>query len=193
MKILSIDGGGYRGVFAAHVLRRIEQEFSASWQSDFSLIAGTSTGSIIAAGLACGVSARDICELYKLRGHEIFEKRPHSRLGIAASRYSSSNLQSILTDVFGDKTLGEVKIPLLIPSTDIGNGRVHVLKSAYDPEFHRDPTVPIVDAILASCSAPTYFDPHVTGQYMLADGGLWANNPSLVAAVEAKKRLGARL
>ena len=193
MKILSIDGGGFRGVFAAHVLNRIEQEFSAAWQSEFSLIAGTSTGSIIAAGLACGISAHDICELYRLKGSQIFKKRPHSHLGIAASRYSNSNLKNILSDVFGDKRLGDITIPLIIPSTDIGNGCVHVLKSAYNADFHRDPNVKVTDAILASCSAPTYFDPHITSQYMLADGGLWANNPSLVAAVEAKKRLGAKL
>jgi len=193
LKILSIDGGGYRGIFAAHVLKRIEQKFSASWPSDFSLIAGTSTGSIIAAGLACGLSAHDICELYRINGHEIFKKRPYSRLGLTSSRYRSANLKNILTDVFTDKRLGDVKTPLLIPSTDIGNGCVHVLKSAYDPGFFRDPDVLIVDAILASCSAPTYFDPYITDRYMLADGGLWANNPSLIATVEAKRRLGAKL
>lgn len=193
MKILAIDGGGYRGVFAAHVLNRAEQEFSAAWKADFSLIAGTSTGSLIAAGLACGISAHDICEIYKSKGNEIFKKRRYSRLGLASSRYKSSSLKNVLTDIFGAKKLGEIDVPLLIPSTDIGNGCVHVLKSSYDPGFYRDPNVFVVDAIMASCSAPTYFDPHITEHYMLADGGLWANNPALIAAVEAKKRLGAKL
>ncbi len=193
LKILSIDGGGLRGIYAAHILHRIEEEFSVSWKDDFSLIAGTSTGAIIAAGLACGLSAKNICDFYKDHGKHIFTKRPLFRLGLTASRYKKSYLKKILFDVFDDRKLGDIDTPLLIPATDIGNGCVHVLKSKYDGSFCRDPNVFVADAVLASCSAPTYFDPHIIDTYMLADGGLWANNPSLVAAIEAKKRLGATL
>ena len=77
---------------------------------------------------------------------------------------------------------------LIIPATDIGNGCVHVFKSQYDGDFTRDKNVRVADAVLASCSAPTYFNPHIVNKYLLADGGLWANCPSLVAAVDAKKR-----
>jgi len=65
LKILSIDGGGFRGVYAAHILHRIEQEFLISWQADFALISGTSTGSIIGAGLACGLSAKKFVNFMK--------------------------------------------------------------------------------------------------------------------------------
>ena len=86
--------------------------------------------------------------------------------------------------------LGQVKIPLILPAVDIGNGCVHVLKSNYDPTFTRDYKVRVSDAVLASCSAPTYFDPIVIDdKYRLVDGGLWANNPSLVATIDAKYRL----
>jgi hypothetical protein len=193
LRILAIDGGGLRGIFAAHILHRIEQEFSISWQSDFALIAGTSTGSIIAAGLACGLSAGDLCGFYKDHGKQIFKKRLLCRIGLTASRYDNAYLRNILIDIFGSRKLGEIETPLLIPATDIGNGCVHVLKSKYDGSFYRDPNVLVADAVLASCSAPTYFDPHNIDTYMLADGGLWANNPSLIAAVEAKKRLGATI
>ncbi len=193
MKILSIDGGGFRGVYAAHILHRIEQEFLISWQADFALISGTSTGSIIGAGLACGLSAKKICEFYEEHGKQIFKKRLLCRLGLAASRYNNRYLREILLEVFDGRTLGEVETPLLIPATDIGNGGVHVLKSKYDAGFYRDPNILVADAVLASCSAPTYFDPYHIDKYMLADGGLWANNPSLIATVEAKKRLGANL
>ncbi len=125
MQILAIDGGGFRGIYAAHILHRIEQEFSISWQEDFALIAGTSTGSIIAAGLACGVSAAKTCELYKVHGRQIFKKRLLCRLGLSASRYKNTYLKGLLYEIFGDRKLGDVKTPLLIPTTDIGNGCVH--------------------------------------------------------------------
>ena len=93
--------------------------------------------------------------------------------------------------MFRDKTLGDIDVPLILPSVDIGNGCVHVLKSQYHGEFVRDQNVRVSDAVLASCSAPTYFDPHVVNDiYQLVDGGIWANNPSLVAAIDAHYRLG---
>ena len=91
-------------------------------------------------------------------------------------------------------TLGEVPVPLIVPSVDIGNGCVHIFKSKYADGFVRDPDAKVSDAVLASCSAPTYFDPHlVAGKYQLVDGGLWANNPSLVAVIDAKYRLSISL
>ena len=108
-----------------------------------------------------------------------------SRAGIRGQ-----NLKALLEATFGKVTLGQIKTPLILPSVDIGNGCVHVFKSKYDNHFLRDPGVRVSDAVLASCAAPTYFDPVViAGKYRLADGGLWANNPSLVAAIEAHYRL----
>lgn len=192
-RILAIDGGGIRGVYPAHLLSRMETEWSVNWLDRFDLIAGTSTGSIIAAGLACGMSAKDLLSLYCERAAEIFCRRPFNYLGLFASCYNNTGLRNILMQLFGDKRLGDLSMPLVIPTTDIGNGCVHVLKSAYDPGFVRDKTVFVRDAVLASCSAPTYFDPCRVGNYALADGGLWANNPALVAAIDAKRRMGASL
>lgn len=193
-KILSIDGGGLRGAYSAHILKRIEEEFHINWKSDFNLIAGTSTGSIIAAGLAFGLSAKELFEFYEKYGKDIFKKRLLHRTGLFASQYSQHKLKEILDSVFGETRLKDIEIPLIIPSTDIGNGCVHVFKSAYHDEFVRDPNVKVADAVLASCSAPTYFDPHlVDNKYLLCDGGLWANNPALVAMIDAKKRLGIKM
>ncbi len=188
-KILAIDGGGFRGVYPAHILARIEEEWSIKWTEEFHMIAGTSTGSIIAAGLACGITAKEIVEFYAKHGAKIFQRMPFRKFGLLASRYSNAGLKTILEKVFGERKLGDLTFPLIIPTTDIGNGCVHVLKSSYDVSFVRDKNVPISEAVLASCSAPTYFDPHCVAEYSLADGGLWANNPSLVAAIDAKKRL----
>ncbi len=194
-RILSLDGGGIRGIYPAHVLRCIEERLQINLFETFDMIAGTSTGSIIAAGVATGVPAADIVARYKEHGAEIFRKKRFILPGKSVqpmfdSVYDAQYLENVLTEVFQDKRLGEIKKPLLLPSTDVGNGCVHVLKSGYSGEFTRDNDVLVKDAVLASCSAPTYFDPHRLNEYLLADGGLWANNPALAAVIDAQKRLG---
>lgn len=195
--ILSVDGGGFRGLFAAHVLKRMEETWDIDWERDFGMMAGTSTGAILTAGLAAGLSAADLTNFYLERGDSIFRPRIPSRFDIfrlCMSRYAKKTLKRSLDKVFQDKTLGDIDIPLILPSVDIGNGCVHVLKSRYHGDFVRDRNVRVSDAVLASCSAPTYFDPHVLNDtYQLADGGLWANNPSLVAVIDAHYRLDVRL
>lgn len=194
--ILSIDGGGLRGAFAAHILKRTEEELRIDWRDHFGLMAGTSTGAILAAGLACGQTAGALAEFYSGSGRAVFTPQPLARLDpprLFKSRYSHAKLKEILDWVFTDVTLGQVRIPLIVPAVDTVNGCVHVFKSKYNDGLVRDPNVRVADAVLASCSAPTYFDPHVAGNYLLTDGGLWANNPSLVAAIDAHYRLGVPL
>lgn len=192
--ILAIDGGGFRGLYAAHILKRIKDEFDIDWIRNFDLIAGTSTGSIIAAGLVSGIPISEIVVLYEKLGKTIFKKNCLSlKMGLFGSKFKNKMLDTALSEVFSEKKLGDFNHPLIIPSTDIGNGRVHVFKSSYDLGFYRDKNVLLKDAVLASCSAPTYFNPSEVGPYLLADGGMWANNPSLVAVIDAKKRLGIEL
>lgn len=196
VRILAIDGGGFRGVYSTHLLRRIQEEFDVDWRKDFALLAGTSTGSIIAASLAIGKNPSQVLDMYEQHGHSIFRKPFGLGLGLLGSKYPDSELGNLLFDFFGEIKLGDIEMPLLIPTTDIGNGCVHVLKSSYHNEFNRDRNVLLANAVLASCSAPTYFPPMLLpGEqpYLLADGGLWANNPSLAAAIDAKHRLGAEL
>jgi patatin-like phospholipase/acyl hydrolase len=198
-KILSIDGGGIRGVYPAHILKCFEEKLGINLLESFDMIAGTSTGSIIAAGVACNIRAAEMVNMYKEHGADIFKKKksriPFKKQSTATqlmleSVYESSSLSDVLNGVFNDITLGQVAKPLILPATDVGNGGVHVFKSAYDPTFIRDRSVKVRDAVLASCSAPTFFDPHKVNEYLLSDGGLWANNPALVAAIDAQKRLG---
>ena len=198
-KILSIDGGGIRGVYPAHILKCFEEKLGINLLEAFDMIAGTSTGAIIAAGVACNIRAAEMVNMYKEHGADIFKKKksriPFKKQSTATqlmleSVYESSSLSDVLNGVFNDITLGQVAKPLILPATDVGNGGVHVFKSAYDPTFIRDRSVKVRDAVLASCSAPTFFDPHKVNEYLLSDGGLWANNPALVAAIDAQKRLG---
>jgi patatin-like phospholipase/acyl hydrolase len=194
-RILSIDGGGIRGIYAAHVLRCIEERLQINLFDKFDMVAGTSTGSIIAAGVVTGVPTADIVAMYKEHGAGIFRKMRFLLPGKSVhpmfeSVYDAQYLENVLTEVFQEKRLGDIKKPLLLPSTDIGNGCVHVLKSGYSKKFTRDNAVLVKDAVLASCSAPTYFDPHRLNEYLLADGGLWANNPALAAVIDAQKQIG---
>jgi patatin-like phospholipase/acyl hydrolase len=197
-KILSIDGGGIRGVYPAHILKCFEEKLGINLLESFDMIAGTSTGSIIAAGVASDIRACEIVNMYKEHGADIFKKKK-SRIPFKKQRtatqlllesvYDSGSLSDVLKGVFKDSTLGEISKPLILPATDVGNGGVHVFKSAYDPLFLRDRVVKVRDAVLASCSAPTFFDPHKVDEYLLSDGGLWANNPALAAVIDAQKRL----
>lgn len=192
-RILSIDGGGLRGVLPAHVLALVEQDLSCSLHEEFDMFAGTSTGAIIAAGVAVGKSAADIRDLYRERGEEVFCEKKSRAERWRGSEYGAAPLKKLLQDAFGAATLGDVEKPLLLPAADIGNGVVHVLKSPYSKEFVRDRKVPLWEAVSASCSAPLKFDPHTLDRYLLADGALWANNPSLAATIDAKRRLGVAL
>lgn len=187
--ILALDGGGLRGAFSAHLLKRIEDEFEVTLNSRFDLVAGTSTGSILAAAVVLKRPLTAVAELYEKQGPTIFTNRWWSADGYLAAKYDASVLKAALETGLGAATLGEIIHPaLIIPAADIGNGQVHVFKSQYDSEFVRDKDVRVADAVLASCSAPTFFAPHKVGNYRLADGGIWANNPTLVAAVDAVRR-----
>lgn len=195
--ILSIDGGGIRGAFSAHILNCVQTRLGIRLLDQFNMVAGTSTGSILAAAVVGGIDLNKVERLYKDHGTSIFaRKKPWipKRIGfLTHSTYKNDPLHSLLKEVLGDVRLGEITTPLLIPATDVGNGGVHILKSSYSAGFTRDPKVFLRDAVMASCSAPLYFDPTKVNEYLLADGGLWANNPALAAVIDAKYRLGIRL
>lgn len=196
--ILSIDGGGIRGMYPAQVLQLVQDRLGVNVSEHFQMLAGTSTGSIIAAAIAVGKAPDKIVELYRSKGADIFGDKIASFWPAAVkqgvhSKYQSKKLSELLRCEFADTTLGDIVKPLLIPATDIGSGSVHVLKSGYSDDFTRDRSVRVRDAVLASCSAPAFFDPTKVGNYLLADGGLWANNPSLAAVIDAQHRLGVEI
>ncbi len=188
-RILSVDGGGVRGIFPAHILKRFSEKHGSDLTQIFDLIIGTSTGAIIAAAAATQTPFSKVVDLYEKHSGEIFSPRPLSFDGLGRSKYRSEPLRKVLEEVFGDKTMSSAQTRLILPATDISNGNVFVIKSPYLPTFVRDKDIPLVSAIMASCAAPGYFDPVQVHEYLLADGGLWANNPSLVAYTEAISKL----
>lgn len=187
-KILAIDGGGMKGVFPAKYLSDIEEQVGKPIHQYFDLIAGTSTGGIIALGLANDISAKDILELYLKRGKDIFGNR-RTILPISKdSHYGNDGLIQVLQETFGDKLLKEVNTMVCIPSIEHQKASPKVYKTPHHPHFIKDGNIEIWKIALATSAAPIYLPAAVIDDNECKiDGGLWANNPVLVAIAEAVK------
>lgn len=187
-KILTIDGGGIKGVFAASFLAQIEEECDVRICDYFDLIAGTSTGGIIAAALAVGIPVKDILEMYMTNGKKIFPK--NRRWMLSKGKYDSKPLQEALGMVFEQKCIKDCKTRLLMPAFNLESGKVRVFKTPHADDLWHDKDLKIVDCVLATTAAPLYFQPHGMKGGTYVDGGIGANNPSLIALVEAITRCG---
>lgn len=203
-RILSIDGGGIKGVIPAAFLARVENTTGKRIANHFDLIVGTSTGGIIAIGLGLGLTAGEILAFYEIDGPRIFDQveldkpslldRFLSRLNrhyrtarqFVSSKYNADALRSALGSAFGDRVLGESITRLVVPAFDCRRREIHVFKTSHHERYVIDWKERAVDVALATAAAPTYFPSHrmETGIALL-DGGIWANNPAGLAAVEA--------
>ena len=192
-RILSIDGGGIRGIFPAAFLAALEDRYlnGSSISQYFDLITGTSTGGVIAIGIGAGLPAKEIRDIYIERGREIFQsKYVLSRWMMTIKRlfyrgYNIEALKGILYEHLGDMKLGESYNRLCIPSCDGKFGDLCVFKSPYHPDFCMDGSRAMVDVAAATSAAPTYFQPLEHGGFTLFDGGVWSNNPIMVGLVDA--------
>lgn len=191
-RILSIDGGGIKGVFPAAFLAHVESTLGGAPISNFfDLIAGTSTGGIIALGLGLGLRAGEVLEFYELYGSAIFPRKSPSWL-LGPAKYKTEPLRFALEETFGSKRLGDSRRRLLIPSFNATTGRIHIFKTAHHPRLQMDFKAPAVEVALATSAAPVFFPPHRSGQEVIfIDGGIWANNPMGLAVTEAISMLGA--
>ena len=188
-KILSLDGGGVRGIFSARFLDLINKKLDIDIYNTFDLVVGTSTGSVVAAAIATKYNLSKLVEDYDRCAPKIFKQR-FSLCGLFRSKYDAKALSNLLRDSFGETTLGNIKTPLIINATNVSIGKVRVFKSSYQKDrrngdYFRDREVPLYKAVLASCSAPVYFDPVDILGDLVCDGGLWANNPAVVGYVDA--------
>jgi patatin-like phospholipase/acyl hydrolase len=191
-QILSLDGGGIKGLFSAAVLAHLEEDLDVKISDHFDLIVGTSTGGIIALGLGIGMTPREIMQFYVSNGPKIF---PNKRLyGIRQllyrNKYNPFELEHALKECFGEKRLAESRKRLVIPSYNIGEDDVYLFKTPHHENLKRDYKVPIWKVAMATSAAPTYLP--VFGEVdniRLIDGGVWANNPTMVGIVEAVSKL----
>jgi patatin-like phospholipase/acyl hydrolase len=197
-RILAIDGGGIRGIFPAAVLAGLEERYlgGRSIAGYFDLIAGTSTGGIIALGLAAGLTAADLLQLYIERGNDIFPPNGPGLLGRLNRRlsawarllrysYDQDALAQVLQECMGDRKLGSAQVRLCIPSFEGVHGEVYIFKTPHHPDFRKDLHESMLKVALATSAAPTYYRPLRDAGYTFVDGGVWANNPIMIALTEA--------
>jgi patatin-like phospholipase len=197
-RILSIDGGGIKGLFPATVLAELERRYlgGASIARYFDLVAGTSTGGILALGLGAGLTAASLADLYAHRGADVFPKPTESPVGRMRNwwrakrsflhyHYERTALEKLLLDALGAKLLGDSVVRLCIPAFEGKHSEVFVFKTPHHPDYNIDRFEPMVKVALATSAAPTYFRPLEHRDYTLVDGGVWANNPVMLAVIEA--------
>jgi len=209
-QILSLIGGGIRGAFVTAFLDRIEQKLGRPIAESFDLIAGTSTGGIIAAGLALGMPASQMHDFYVRYGEKIFSPRPRYRAksiyrwifpianwvfkkktggnldAAFRARFCPHALQESFDEGFGERTLGTVDFTrLIIPAVNLTQGKPHVFRSRHLPLGVLDQHVKVSDVVIAATAAPTYFPHRQIGDCAYVDGGVWAADPSMLAFAEA--------
>ena len=187
-RILSLDGGGAKGVYTLGVLKEIEGMLGCPLYKRFDLIFGTSTGSIIGALLAIG------CEVDQI--HELYKKHVVSVMAQKTPGAKTAALQRLASEVFGDKKFDAVKTGVGIVTTKWIIHRPMIFKGSISQAHGRTGTFApgfgctIGDAVQASCSAYPYFDrktvtTHTGDKIELVDGGYCANNPTLYAMADA--------
>lgn len=200
-RILALDGGGLRGTFTAAVLAQWDEMLNPGGHNDlvkhFDLVAGTSTGAILAIGLALGLPPAQILNFYRTQGPKIFAKDRWLRHWLR-SKHDSATLRATLEEIFGDRKLTEhACCRLVIPTVRATHGESETIVTSHSPDRGGFASISAVDAALASSAAPTYFDeatiagPVANLAYL--DGGIWANNPVLPAIAEALRYLNVPL
>jgi uncharacterized protein len=187
-QILSLDGGGIKGVFTAAMLAAIEEDLNVTVTDHFDLISGTSTGGIVALGLGLGLRPKEIVEFYLNEGPNIFPKwfGFKSLQHWVIRKYSAEPLELALRKCFEEKLFGESKKRLVIPSYNLGEDDVYIFRTPHHERLRSDYKIPAWKVAKATSAAPTFFPCARDVKCLrLIDGGVWANNPSMVAVVEA--------
>lgn len=200
VRILSLNGGGARGMFTISVLAEIERILARKHPDQdiiigdyFELITGTSIGGILALALASGKSARELECVFFERANDIFPTRwtlTNVARSLFAPVYRSTPLRDTIEKMIGAEiTFNDLTRRVMIPAVNLSTGKPQFFKTPHNPEFTRDASLKLIDAALATSAAPTYFAPHYCKDLhaYFADGGLVANNPSYVGLLEVFK------
>lgn len=212
IKVLSIDGGGIRGLIPAMILAKIEEMTSKPISQLFDLIAGTSTGGILSLLLTMpskdnkdkpAYTANDLIKLYTENGKKIFSSNIFHKIismdGISDEKYPSSGIESVLKEYFGKSMLSEALTNIIVPAYELSLREPFFFKSIHaknSTKINHD--FYMWQAARATSAAPTYFEPYKLGigdkdgadYYALIDGGVFANNPGMCAYAEAKVMFG---
>ena len=192
-KILSIDGGGIKGLYTATILAKIEEKFDCRIADYFDMLCGTSTGGLLALALSLRIPASALVDFYKKEGPEIFGADNFLanlfrtfKQTLFGGKYNDATLKAAVTGVLGDALMSDAHTLLCIPSFNLMRGTPRVFKFP-----HLEGEVPVakygrmVDVALATSAAPTYFPIASIEDDYYIDGGVWANNPTLCGLMEA--------
>jgi patatin-like phospholipase/acyl hydrolase len=200
-QILSLSGGGYRGLFSAIILEDLENKAGKPLRECFDLVAGTSIGGILACGIATGVPAERIRKEFERLGTRVFE-RPQvtvlsrklfelPRVGLLSARYSRSGLAEAVQGVLGDNaeiSLASLTKPLIVPAVSATTSEAVVFESGRNSGSNGH--VSLKDVAFATSAAPTFFPEHNISGNSLVDGGIIANAPDVVAIIKAMTTFG---
>jgi len=196
--VLALSGGGFRSLYTATVLEKIEESLGHPIAKHFDLICGTSAGGLIALALALEIPAAQLKTLFKDQGKVIFGKRSLARrvLGLwFMAKHSDEGLRKVLATLFNNELrqglLGDVKHPVIIPAVNYSTGKAQIFKSPHHPTLETDHKYFLVDVALATAAAPTYFPVNRSTNGTFVDGGLIANAPGYFGWHEARHFLSA--
>jgi len=203
-KVLSIDGGGIKGLYSLYILDEIEKKYCIPNNKligdYFDMISGCSVGSMIIMGISLKIPISKIIEGFEKNATNIFPIGNNNNTctkffsnmyykiqQLRGCKYSDTSLYKLLINIFGNKTIKDINNLVCIPSFCLNTGKNFVFKNTTDK--HKDiQNITIVDMILCSSAAPTYLPiRHIKEGYFL-DGGLWANDPSFLSVIETLKR-----
>lgn len=199
--ILSLSGGGARGIYTARVLVEIEERYDKPIAQSVDILCGTSIGGVLALGLASEVPAAEMLKVFDENRLKIFPTPANVELleipGIPftlrdikqakRAQFSPDPLKKILKELFGDRTIGDLKHCVLVPAINYTTGTLRAFKTPHHPDFYQDADKSLVDVALATSAAPTYFPNHVINDARYVDGGLVVNNPVLMGVIEAQR------
>ena len=199
-RILSLSGGGYLGLYTAHILAGIEERAGEPLGRRFDLIAGTSIGGILALALAYEVPMRDVLSIFVERGTAIFSQRglpsgAVTRLldlsrSVLGPKYTGAALREELEKRFGRRTLAQARHHVVVPAVNVTASSTKVFKTPHAPLSRGDESVRAVDVAMATSAAPAYFPAVRIGNALYADGGLFAVAPDQIALHEAQHFMG---
>jgi uncharacterized protein len=192
VRVLAIDGGGIRGLIPALVLAELERRAGRQVFELFDLIAGASTGGILACALCAPdpMPAERVAAIYEEEGPAIFDRsiwqRIRSAEGLLDEKYDAAALDGALDRFLTGKRLAETRPDLIVPAYDMGGPGPYFFKTRKARERPGD-DFPLTTVARATAAAPTYFEPLPLGPRVLVDGGVFAINPAMSAFAEVRR------
>jgi patatin-like phospholipase/acyl hydrolase len=195
-KILSIDGGGTKALYSMYILDKFERKFcipEGKLLADyFQMVCGTSAGSMVATAISLKIPMSVLINIFESNVDKIFPSGSNSYIWSAfeyiynginqltGDKYKTNPLKEVLEELYKEKTMKDLHIKLCIPAFCVSKSQIHVFNNLEDCQ-----DIKLVDIVLASAAAPTYFKPHQIGDDYYIDGGVWANDPSFVGIINA--------